>query len=89
VTINDKQGKQLRSIEDNQPLVSRMSGFNLAKKEFFKVKINNNDLNGWMLKPIEFDSTKKHPLFMFVYGGDGKQEVMDEYDSFDAFWFSI
>jgi dipeptidyl-peptidase-4 len=87
VTINDKQGKQLRVLEDNQPLVSRMNGFNLAKKEFFKVKINNNDLNAWMLKPIEFDSTKKHPLFMFVYGGDGKQEVMDEYDSFDAFWF--
>lgn len=87
VTINDKQGKQLRVLEDNQPLVSRMNGFNLAKKEFFKVKINNNDLNAWMLKPTEFDSTKKHPLFMFVYGGDGKQEVMDEYDSFDAFWF--
>lgn len=87
VTINDKQGKQLRVLEDNQPLVSRMNGFNLTKKEFFKVKINNNDLNAWMLKPIEFDSTKKHPLFMFVYGGDGKQEVMDEYDSFDAFWF--
>lgn len=87
VTIHDKQGKQLRVLEDNQPLVSRMNGFNLAKKEFFKVKINNNDLNAWMIKPIEFDSTKKHPLFMFVYGGDGKQEVMDEYDSFDAFWF--
>lgn len=87
VTINDKQGKQLRVLEDNQPLVSRMNEFNLAKKEFFKVKINNNDLNAWMLKSIEFDSTKKHPLFMFVYGGDGKQEVMDEYDSFDAFWF--
>lgn len=87
VTINDKQGKQLRVLEDNQPLVNRLKGFNLARKEFFKVKINNNDLNAWMIKPVDFDSTKKHPLFMFVYGGDGKQEVMDEYDNFDAYWF--
>lgn len=86
-TINDNKGKEVRLLEDNQPVVKRMAEYSIANKEFFKVKINGQELNAWSIKPVDFDSTKKYPLFMFVYGGDGNQTVMDEYDSFNDFWY--
>lgn len=86
-TINDNKGKEVRVLEDNQSIVKRMAEYSIANKEFFKVKINGQDLNAWSIKPVDFDSTKKYPLFMFVYGGDGNQTVMDEYDSFNDFWY--
>lgn len=87
VFINDNKGKEVRLLEDNQSIVKRMAEYSIANKEFFKVKINGQDLNAWSIKPVDFDSTKKYPLFMFVYGGDGNQTVMDEYDSFNDFWY--
>jgi dipeptidyl-peptidase-4 len=86
-TINDNKGKEVRVLEDNQSIVKRMAEYSIANKEFFKVKINGQELNAWSIKPVDFDSTKKYPLFMFVYGGDGNQTVMDEYDSFNDFWY--
>jgi dipeptidyl-peptidase 4 len=87
VTINDYKGKELRVLMDNQPLVERMNGYNISPKEFTTLKINGQDLNAWIIKPKDFDETKKYPLFMFVYGGDGNQTVMDSWDSFNTFWF--
>lgn len=87
VTINDNKGKTIRVIEDNQPLVNRLDEYSLSKKEFLTVKVNNQDLNGWIMKPVDFDANKKYPLFMFVYGGDGNQTVLDQYDSFNKYWF--
>ena len=86
-TINDNKGKEVRLLEDNQPIVKRMAEYSMANKEFFKVRINGQELNAWSIKPVDFDSTKKYPLFMFVYGGDGNQTVIDEYDSFNDFWY--
>ena len=86
-TINDNKGKEVRVLEDNQTVVKRMAEYSISNKEFFKVKINGQELNAWSIKPVDFDSTKKYPLFMFVYGGDGNQTVMDEYDSFNDFWY--
>ncbi len=87
VTINDSKGKELRVLMDNKPLADRIKGYNLSNKEFTTLKINGEDLNAWIMKPQNFDETKKYPLFMFVYGGDGNQTVMDSWDSFNTFWF--
>lgn len=87
VSINDNKGKELRMLMDNATLVENLKTFNISNKEFTTLNINGNDLNGWIIKPKNFDETKKYPLFMFAYGGDGKQEVMDEWNSFNAFWF--
>ncbi len=87
VTVNDNKGKELRVLMDNQNLVDGLKQFNLSQKEFSTLKINGQELNAWTIKPKNFDETKKYPLFMFVYGGDGNQTVMDEWDSFNAFWF--
>ena len=43
----------------------------LPEKEFSTIAINGNDLNMWMLKPLDFDDSKTYPLFMFQYSGPG------------------
>jgi dipeptidyl-peptidase-4 len=48
----------------------------LAKKEFFDFDNGEGDiLNGFMLKPMDFNPKKKYPVLMFVYGGPGSQTV--------------
>lgn len=88
VTVNSNTGKELRVLIDNANLKERLSKYNLSKKDFTTLKINGQDLNAWIMKPKDFDETKKYPLFMFVYGGDGNQTVMDSWDSFNTFWFN-
>lgn len=88
VTVNNNKGKELRLLMDNAGLTENLKKYNISKKEFTTLDINGNKLNAWVMKPKNFDETKKYPLFMFVYGGDGNQTVMDSWDSFNTFWFN-
>jgi dipeptidyl-peptidase-4 len=87
VSVHNSVGKELRVLIDNKVLNERLKEYDLGKKEFATLNINNNELNAWILKPANFDENKKYPLFMFVYGGDGNQTVKDSWDSFNSFWF--
>lgn len=87
VTINKANGKVLRILVDNASLKGLMKNYGFTKKEFFKFKTSGNiELNGWMIKPATFDSTKKYPVFMYVYGGPGSQTVENSWDYFDLAW---
>jgi dipeptidyl-peptidase-4 len=88
VSVNNNKGKELRVLMDNAGLTENLKKYNISKKEFTTLDINGNKLNAWVMKPKNFDETKKYPLFMFVYGGDGNQTVMDSWDSFNTFWFN-
>ena len=75
-TIHKADGKQLRVLEDNAALKKRMEEYGFAKKELFSFTSDQGiQLNGWMLKPLDFDATKKYPVLMYVYGGPCSQEV--------------
>jgi dipeptidyl-peptidase 4 len=80
ITLNNKSGKLIRVLEDNQALKNKLKEYNISKKEFFTITTSEGiQLNAWMIKPSNFDATKKYPVFMFVYGGVGKQTVMDQW----------
>jgi dipeptidyl-peptidase-4 len=50
------------------------------KVEFFKVKtVDGVEMDGWMVKPVPFDSTKRYPVVFYVYGEPAAQTVTDEY----------
>jgi dipeptidyl-peptidase-4 len=50
------------------------------KVEFFKVRTRDGiEMDGWMVKPVPFDSTKKYPVVFYVYGEPAAQTVTDEY----------
>jgi dipeptidyl-peptidase-4 len=67
-----------------------MKNYNLSTKQFFKFKTSEGvELNGWMLKPQNFDSTKKYPVYMYAYGGPGANEVNNNWDGTDYFWHNF
>lgn len=82
--------KPLRVLETNENLRRRLNLYPLSAKRFFTVPIPTGErLNAWMIRPVNFDSTKRHPVLMFVYGGPGSQTVKNEWDSRDYFWYQM
>ncbi len=80
--------RELRALETNNALRQRLAGYAIAPKQFMTVPIPTGEtLNGWIIKPLDFDSTKRYPVLMFVYGGPGSQQVLNSWDSRDFFWY--
>jgi len=80
ITLHDQTGKLLRTLEDNSALKKLVSDYSFGKKEFFNFKTSEGvELNGWMLKPANFDPSKKYPVLMTQYSGPNSQEVLDKW----------
>ena len=88
-TLNEtKAGKEIQVIEDNNGLVSKLKAYDLPTKEFFVLKTaKGNELNAWILKPKDFDPSKKYPVFMFQYSGPGSQQVANQWINSNDYWF--
>ena len=88
ITLNNKKGKLIRVIKNSEKLIQTLSYYELSKKEFFSFKTEYNiSLNGWMIKPPDFDSNKKYPVLMYVYGGPGNQQVLDNWGGRNYMWY--
>jgi len=71
-------GHQSLSKDVNIPDLVKQGAAN-KKVEFFHVKtVDGVDMDGWMVKPEHFDSTKKYPVLFYVYGEPAAQTVKDE-----------
>mgnify|MGYP000476382595 FL=1 len=90
-TLNEaKTGAQVQVIEKNEALAAKLKGYNLPSKEFFVLKTaKGNELNAWILKPKDFDASKKYPVFMYQYSGPGSQQVNNDWNSNDDYWFQM
>lgn len=89
-TLHDaKNGKLVRKIKDNQELVKKSQAYNFAPKVLSTIKVNGNDLNMWMIKPVDFDENKKYPLLMFQYSGPGSQSVSNSYFGSNDYWYQL
>jgi len=90
-TLNEaKSGKQIQVIENNQDLTNKLKNYNLPSKEFFVLKTaKGNELNAWILKPKDFDPSKKYPVFMYQYSGPGSQQVNNDWNNSDDYWFQM
>lgn len=81
VTLFEVKGnKSVKVMEDNAELKETLKGYSMNMPEFFKVLTEDNiELDGWMIKPADFDESKKYPVLMFVYGGPGSQLVTNSW----------
>ncbi len=87
-TVFKLKGDKVRTIEDNQKLKGIIETHKAQPAEFYSFKTSENvSLNGWMIKPPNFDATKKYPVFMTEYGGPGSQKVTDKWDAFNYWWY--
>lgn len=81
ITINDNTGKQLTTLVDNKRLAQRVASLNMPSKELFTFTTSDGtELNGWIMKPANFDSSKKYPVIMHQYSGPGSQKVLDQWN---------
>ena len=77
-TINDNRGKVLCTMVDNAALRDKVAAMGLPQKEFFTFTTpDGTTLNGWMMKPADFDAGRKYPVLMYQYSGPGSQLVLD------------
>ena len=80
-TLNDPLGVELRVMENNKKLKGELADFGFKDKQFIKVPAaDGQQLNGWMLKPIDFSSEKKYPVILVQYSGPDSQLALDNYD---------
>lgn len=78
--------KELKLLEENAALKSKMDELGLQPKEFFRVDIGEVVLDAWMIKPIDFDPEKKYPVIFFVYGEPAGSTVQDNWGTGDNLW---
>ena len=79
-TLCQNNGKALQTLIDNHELKARLAKFDLGKKELFQFKTSEGvTLNGWIVKPIDFNPSKQYPVIMYQYGGPGNQQVLNQW----------
>ncbi|HXE81826.1 MAG TPA: S9 family peptidase [Gemmatimonadales bacterium] len=90
VTLVGAGGQTLRTLVDNAPLKAKIATLKLGSTEFGQVDIGDGiKLNAWFIKPPHFDSTAKHPVLFFVYGGPGSQTVLDSWGGQNYLWYQM
>jgi dipeptidyl-peptidase-4 len=88
-SLHNSDGTVIKVLENNEVFNTKMKDYNLSEKEFITIHTDNADLNAWVIKPPNFDKTKKYPLFMFLYGGPGSQMVLNNYGGNNFFWYQM
>ena len=80
MALRTNKGKELRVLEDNAALASTVQELDLPRKEFFQFTTSEGvTLNGWMVRPADFDTAARHPLLLVQYSGPDSQEVLDSW----------
>ena len=81
ITVNEtKTKKVLRVLQDNAALKAKLKEYTYSQKEFTTVHTASGyDFNGWIMKPLDFDPSKKYPVLMIQYSGPNSQQALDQY----------
>ena len=89
-TINTASGNQLRILENNEKLNTKLAGFEIAKAQFMPIKnANGDDLNAFIIKPENFDLNKKYPVIMYAYNGPGHQLAVDRWMGSNYYFYQV
>lgn len=74
------KGKRKRPLVENVDLRKAVSEKAMPQKSFFSFTTPEGlELNGYMVRPLGFDSLQKYPVLMYQYSGPNSQEVRDEW----------
>ncbi len=88
IALYNADGKMVRVLEENP--VDALKQYNMGKHEFFTFNTTDGvELNGWMIKPPDFDQTKRYPVLMYVYGGPGSQTVSNSWGGSRYLWHQL
>lgn len=77
-TLNTAAGKKVRVLADNSEYGKKMQAC-MPQRQFIKVPSDGRELNGWIMRPRDFDASRKYPVVMTQYSGPGSQEVLNKW----------
>ena len=81
-TTRDGRGKVIATNVDNKALIEKTRQYGWTKRDTFSFTTSEGvHLDGWMVKPANFDASHKYPVIMFQYSGPGSQEVRNYWAS--------
>ncbi len=81
-TIRNNDGKIISTPVDNKELKEKIKEYGFTPREEFSFTTSEGvKLDGWMVKPANFDKTKKYPVIMFQYSGPGSQQVLNSWSA--------
>ena len=82
--------QSIRTLIENKSLREKVAKLKLGGTEFFRVDIGESiELDGWCIKPPDFDSTKRYPLLVHVYGEPAGQTVVDRWGGSGYLWHQM
>ncbi len=97
--VCDRKGKKVRALEQNAALLEKQKTYGTLPVEFFKVPVSvsapgettwTGALNGWKITPSAPQyAGQKLPVLMFVYGGPGSQQAIDQWRGANYWWFQM
>jgi dipeptidyl-peptidase-4 len=80
VTLHNAKGKLIRILEDNTTLKGKVKDYGGINKSFLSFKTTEGiDLNAYIIKPSNFDASKKYPVIVTQYSGPNSQKVVDSW----------
>ena len=89
ISLHKISGKEIRVLKDNTVLNLTLTKCDISKPEFMTIPVNGEKLNAYMIKPSNFDPSKKYPVLMYVYGGPGSQTVKNSWGSANYLWYQM
>lgn len=81
--INLQKHQTIRMLEDNKELSEKVAALALTPKEFIKLDIGEVALDAWVIRPPNFDPSKKYPIVFYVYGEPAGSTVQDAWQGGD------
>jgi dipeptidyl-peptidase-4 len=79
--------RALRTVVDNERLRARVAALPRGAHEFTQLDVGDGlRLNAWIMKPPDFDPTRRYPVLLYVYGGPGSQTVVDGWGGSRYLW---
>lgn len=90
--VIETDGDPVRVLEDNAELRRRLAEFGLNQPEFIRVPgadPGSGELNGWLIRPPDFDPSREYPVLMYVYGTPGAQTATDAWWGNRYLWHQL
>jgi len=82
--------KLVKVLEDNADLKKTVKDYAISPKEFFTFKtVDETELNGYMIKPNDFDANKEYPVLVYQYSGPGSQSVLNSWNGGNYYWHQM
>ena len=81
-TVRDNKGKVMSTLIDNASLRKKTADYGWTPKETFSFTTSEGvKLDGWMVKPAQFNASKQYPVILFQYSGPGSQQVTNSWNA--------